>query len=147
MPPDMQPTTSNPGPAIFAAWQNFLPNWHRIFTQCGLKVIVVWLDAKPPSPLLDYPHIEEALGLELRRIGAGHYDATHYPGCSDIASTGQVWHVFHAIELGAAMQCLKSQLAVRGLLGVAGIFHAEDHNRIVCWYSCRPEEIGQTLEG
>ena len=129
-----------------AALQNFSPSWHRIFTQCGLKVIVVWLYAKFPSPAYGHPELGEALGLELKRIGAGFYDSSHYPGCYDPAATGSVHHIFHAHDLGAAMQCLKDQLAVRGLLGVAGIFHAEAHNRIVCWYSCRPEEIGQTGE-
>jgi len=146
MQPDMQPTTSNPGTINLAAMQNLSPNWHAIFSKLGLNIVIVWLDTKLPSPIHDHPHIEEALGLELQQVGAGSFDSNYYPGCFDINATGTVWHIFHAYNLGAAMARLKAGLAVRGLLGVAGIFHAEDYNRIVCWYSCTPEEIGQSRE-
>ncbi len=130
-----------------AAFQNISPNWHAIFSKLGLNVVAVQLNTTRQSPVHDHPKIEEALGLELQQVGLGFYDSSFYPGCCDSECAGSAWHFFHAHDLGAAMARLKSQLAVRGLLGVANILHVEEYNRLVFWYSHDPDVIGKTIEG
>lgn len=130
-----------------AAFQNLSPNWHQIFDKLGLNVILVQFDTQDASPIHSHPQVAEALGLELQQIGAGFFDSSYFPGCYDSKNTGSAWHFFHAHDLAAAMERLKSQLAFRGLLGCCNILHAEDWNRLVFYYSPDPEAIGKTLEG
>jgi len=130
-----------------AALQNLDAMWHGVFSKLGLNVVVVQFDTQRASPIHSHPKIEESLGLELQQIGAGYYDSSFYPGVTDPKRSGSSWHFFHAHDLGAAMQRLKSQLAARGLLHVANILHAEESNQLRFWYSYDPETIGRLLEG
>ena len=140
-------TQSAPNKERLAALQNLDAAWHKIFDKIGLNVVVVQFNTQMKSPIHAHPEIENALGLELQQIGAGYYDSSFYPGCHDSKSSGSAWHFFYAHNLGAVMQRLKSQLAVRGLLGIVNILHAEESNQLRVWYSYDPDAIGKLIEG
>ena len=126
-----------------AALQNLTPAWYGIFDKLGLNVVLVTFDTQRASPIHSHPQIEISLGLELQQVGAGFYDSSFYPGCHDLNCSGSVWHFFHAHDLGAAMSRLKSQIAVRGLLPITNIVHAEECDQLRAWWSYEPESIGK----
>lgn len=127
-------------PCNRAAVDNLSPHWHGVFTKLGLNVVVVLFDTRLDSPIHSHPEIEKALGLELQQELAGFYDSTFY-------HVGSVWHFFHCVDLGKAMQRLKSQLEARGLLHITNILHAEESNQLRFWYSPDANAIGKALEG
>lgn len=139
----MKPTPSGPSPASFAMLQNLSPFWHGVYDKLGLNLVLVTFDTQSASPIHRHPQIEIALGLELQQIGAGYYESSFYPGCHDSKCSGSVWHMFFAHNLGAAMSRIKSQVAVRGLLNITNIAHAEECDQLRVWWSYEPESIGK----
>jgi len=123
----------------FAASQVLDPVWFKTWTKLGLTVIAVQFDARLGSPIYAHPGIEEALGLELQEIGAGHFDSTFW-------LTGSAWHFFLCVDIGRAVRRLKSQLEIRGLLSVANILLAESPDNLTLWYSPDASLIGRAVE-
>jgi hypothetical protein len=123
-----------------AALENLDAPWHGILDKMGMQVVIVQFDTRLGSPIHSHPKLAESLGMELREVQAGHYDSTFY-------LQGSKWCFFHCRDLGRAMQRLKAQLEVRGLLPIVNILHAEESNQLRIWYSPDPDAIGRLVEG
>lgn len=126
-----------------AAMQNIDPVWFKRFEKLGLNIILLHVKSHSESPVHRYPELEKTLGTELEKLGVGYLDAVHYPGALNSADTGYWWWFFHCRDLAQAMNCLKSQLETRELLGAVAIFHSEQAGVFRCWWSYDSSAIGK----
>ena len=123
-PKPVQPAQSA---ARSAAADNLSPAFFAILEKLGLQVVIVRFEAGLESKIWAHPHIEESFGQALGAAQAGQYDSSHY-------GLGEVYHFFHAVELGKAMATLKTAIEARGLLAITSIFHAESTSALQQWY-------------
>lgn len=125
--------TSNPKPepfarVNFAAAQNLTPEFVARLRKLGLEIVIVVFNTALNSPVGFHPRVEEGLGLELEASRLGMFDSNFYQAKSR-------WSFFHVPKdtLGQAMNLLKSQLDVRGLLDVSTLLHAEEWDQLRIW--------------
>lgn len=127
------------GTENLAFLQNFSPAWFARAEKIGLEFLLVTFAAPLGSPIYEHPEIERALGLELQAAGAGCYD-------SSLCRDGVQYHIFHVSRLPVALNVLKQQLALRGLLPITRILHRDTANAWRCFVSPDERELAQLVE-